>query len=319
MKHRVLGKTGLKVSRLSFGCASLGSMYRKVEEPAGIRAVHTAHDLGINLFDVSPFYGGGAAETILGKALKDVPRETYYLASSTGRFYKPDCGLFRDTEFDFSRERIFKSFKESCSRLNVDYLDVLQLHDIENVNLNQVVEESIPALVELKKQGKIRFCGITGYPLKIFRVVLEQTDDVDVILTFGHYSLHDSTILGIMDILKEKNVGIVNASVLSMGLLTNAKRLADWHPAPDDIRQLCRKAAEHCTKKGSDISRLALQFSSGNEYISTILLGTANPDNVRRSVTWIEEPLDEELLGDVLEILKPIHNKVWTQGLPENN
>ena len=319
MNYNILGKTGIQVSKLGFGAASLGSMYRDVDESEGIRAVHTAFDLGINYFDVSPFYGGTAAENVLGKALKTMPRDKYLIATKTGRFSKPDCGLFRDTEFDFSRKRIFTAFEESCRRLHVDYLDFLQLHDIENVNLDIIIEESIPALVELKRRGKIRCCGITGYPLKIFREILTKTDDVDTILTFCHYSMNDNSLLEIMSMLKEKEIGIVNASVLSMGLLTNSKKKADWHPAPDDVRDACRKAAEHCLKNGTHIAKLALQYSAANDDIHTILLGTADPEHVKDSVAFVDEPIDETLIGQVLEILEPIHNEVWLQGLPENN
>ena len=130
--------------------------------------------------------------------------------------------------------------------------------------------------------------------------------------------MNDTSLLSIMDLVKEKNVGLINASILSMGLFTG-RGTPDWHPGSDDIKEIGQKAVEHCVKRGADVSKLALQFSVDNDDISTILLGTANPENVKKSVAWLAEPIDGKLLREVLEILEPIHNKVWIEGKPENN
>src|SRR5512147_1704299 len=104
MKYAPLGNTGLCVSRLSFGASALGGVYGRVDEAEGIRAVHTALDLGINYFDVAPAYGGTAAETVLGKALRGIPRYRYYLSTKVGKYTEPG-GYGRDT-LDYSRGRI---------------------------------------------------------------------------------------------------------------------------------------------------------------------------------------------------------------------
>jgi len=309
MEYRTLGKTGLKVSVLSYGASSLGSVFRQIDEAEGIRTVHEALDLGINYIDVAPYYGITRAETVLGKALKGIPRDRYYLATKVGRY--------GDDEFDFSAKRVIASVDESLKRLGVDYVDVIQCHDIEFGSLDQVVNETIPALRRVQEQGKARFVGITGYPLKIFRYVLDRTE-VDTILSYCHYTLNDTSLEGLIPYLEEKGVGIINASPLGMGLLTN-RGTPDWHPASDEIKRTCAQAAAYCRSKGVDIAKLALQFSLSNPRIHTTLVGTANPENIRKNVRWIEEPIDEELLAEVREILKPIANKTWIVGRPENN
>src|SRR5579872_2891155 len=173
MQYRLLGETGLNVSVLSYGASPLGSVFRDIDEAEGIRTVHTALDLGINFIDVSPYYGLTRAETVLGRALASVPRDSYYLATKVGRYGA-------DT-FDFSAQRVTASVDESLTRLGIAYIDLIQCHDIEFGSLDQVVEETIRALWRLRKQGKVRFIGITGYPLKIFREVLSRTS-VDTIL-----------------------------------------------------------------------------------------------------------------------------------------
>ncbi len=309
MEYRVLGKTGLKVSALSFGASSMGSVFRPVDEAEGIRAVHVALNLGINLIDVSPYYGLTKAETVLGKALKGIPRDTYYLATKVGRY--------GDDTFDFSAGRVTASVDESLARLNAGHVDIIQCHDIEFGHLDQVVGEALPALRQLQKQGKVRFVGVTGLPLKIFRYVLDRAE-VDTILSYCHYSLNDTTLSRLVPFLKEKQVGIINASPLSMGLLSDRGAPA-WHPASAEIRAACARAAALCRARGMDLSKLALQFSVAHPDVATTLVGTASPKNIANNVRWLDEPMDQELLSQVMQILLPVRNQTWPSGRPENN
>ena len=309
MEYRDLGKTGLRVSVLSFGASSLGAVFRNVDHSDCLRTVHSAVDRGINLIDVSPYYGLTKAETELGRALKGIPRDSYYLATKVGRY--------GDAEFDFSAARVTRSVDESLTRLGVDYLDVIQCHDIEFGSLSQVVEVTIPALKALRRSGKVRFVGITGLPLKIFREVLAKTD-VDTILSYCHYSLNDDSLRDILPFLKEKGVGVINASPLSMGLLSH-RGTPPWHPAGEDIKTACRRVVSSCDELGINLEKLAVQFAVSNPEIPTTLVGTADPEHLARNLDWVEEPLDEEAFSAVLDKLSPIRNKTWASGRPENN
>jgi aryl-alcohol dehydrogenase-like predicted oxidoreductase len=309
LEYRTLGKTRLRVSALSFGASSLGGVFKPVDESVAIRTVHTALDLGINFIDVSPFYGYTKAEQVLGKALKGVPRDRYYLATKVGRY--------GDSEFDFSAERTFKSVDASLRRLGVEYLDIIQSHDNEYGDLNQVIEETIPALRRVQKEGKARFVGVTGYPLKIFDVILSRAE-VDTILSYNHYALNDTTLTSLLPWLQSEETGVINASPVSQGLLTN-NELPAWHPAPQNVRQACSAAAAYCRQQGSDIAKLAMQFSVANPAIHTTLVGTANPANLQKNVQWISEPIDQTLLAKVQEILAGIKDQGWVLGRPENN
>lgn len=309
MEYRVLGKTGLRVSALSFGGSSLGGVFREVTEGEGMRTVHTAVDLGINFIDVSPYYGLTRAETVLGKALREIPRDKYHLATKVGRY--------GDAEFDFSAERVRRSVDESLRRLQVQFIDIIQCHDIEFGALAQVIEETIPALRRIQQEGKVRFIGVTGLPLRIFRYVSERVQ-IDTILSYCHYSLNDTAFETLLPCLHEQELGIINASPLSMGLLT-VRGAPAWHPAPMDVRTTCEMAAAYCRARGVAIEQLALQFAVANPGIHTTLVGTANPENLRRNVLWAEKPPDHDLLSEVLAILEPVHNKTWPSGRPENN
>lgn len=311
MQYRKLGNTGLNVSALSFGASSLGSVFKPVDEGQGIRTVHAALEQGINLIDVSPYYGLTKAETVLGKALASasVPRDRYILSSKAGRY--------GEDAFDFSEARIVRSVDESLARLKTDYLDILHLHDIEFVPLGPILEESIPALRKLKQQGKIRYFGVTGFPLKIFQTVLSQTS-VDVIISYCHYSLNNNRLLGLLPLLEQKGVGLINASPIAMGLLSR-QGAPDWHPATEEIKAACRRAAAYCDERGADLSKLAVQYAVHNPRIPTTLVGTANPANIEKNIAWASEPIDLDLFQEVQERLRPIHNLTWPVGLPENN
>lgn len=311
MQYRALGHTGLNVSTLSFGASSLGSVFRATDDNEAIRTVHTALDLGINFIDVSPYYGDTKAETVLGKALRGIKRDRYYLATKVGQY---------GNTFDFSAERVTRSLDESCARLGVDYIDLLQCHDIEFVNLDQIVNETLPALVRLKEAGRIGHVGITGLPLNIFTKVIDRAPSgtVETILSFCHYELNDTSLESLLPYCAKNRVGVINASPTGMGALTE-RGAPDWHPASPEIIAGCRRAVEYCRSIGEDIVKLAVQFSISHPDIATTLVGTANPDNIRKNISYAEEPMDEELLGKVLEILKPIHNHNFTRGLPENH
>lgn len=309
MKFRSLGKTGLQLSWLSFGASSLGAEFRSIDLGEAMRSVRVALDLGMNFIDTSPFYGRGLSECLLGPALREVPRDSYYLGTKLGRY---DLA-----HFDFSARRVVESVDVSLHRMGTDHLDIILCHDIEFVDMAQIVEETLPALRKLKEQGKVRFIGISGYPMNIFRYVLDRTD-LDVVLSYNHYTLQNTMYADLVPYLKTRGVGVMNAAPFSARLLTNAE-LPPWHKATPQVRAVARQAAEHAAARGVDIAQLAVQFSIANEDMTTCIVGSANPENVKKWVAWADQPLDQTLLDEVLEILKPIHNWFYIEGKPENN
>jgi len=311
MEYRTLGRTGLTVSKLAFGGSSIGSQFRSVAEDEGIRTVHTALDHGINLIDTAPYYGLTKAEKVLGKALKGVGRDRYLLATKVSRF-GPNI-----EDFDFSAKRVATSIEESMKRIGVDYFDFVQVHDMEFGDINQIIRETLPALREAQRQGKVRFVGITCLPIRLFKEVMDQVD-VDQIQSYCHYGLNDAALTDQLPYLKGKQVGIFNSAPLAMRLLTQEPP-PEWHPAPATVVAKCAEAAAYCASQGADLAKLALQFSVAHPDIHTTIVGTASPDRILENIRQIEEPLDTDLLAKVQEILKPIHNVTWPSGRPENN
>ncbi|XXG49000.1 hypothetical protein AAC387_Pa02g3301 [Persea americana] len=316
LERRDLGLTGLKLSCIGFGASPLGNVFGAVSEDEANSAVRLAFSLGINFFDTSPYYGGTLSEKVLGKALRAVgaPREEFVVSTKCGRYVEG---------FDFSAERVTKSIDESLERLGLDYVDILQCHDIEFGDLDQIVNETIPALLKLKQVGKIRFIGITGLPLGIFTYVLDRVPpgSVDVILSYCHYSINDSTLEDLLPYLKSKGVGVISASPLAMGLLTE-NGPPEWHPASPELKSACRAAGAHCKGKGENIAKIALQYSLLNREISSVLVGMNSVRQVQENVAAAVEVTtvgkDEELLKEVEAILVPVKNQTWPSGIQKS-
>ena len=205
MEFRQLGNTDMQLSVISFGASSLGSEFVPVDLQDALQSVPTALDCGMNFIDTSPYYGRGIGEVLLGIALKGIPRDQYYLGTKLGRYH--------ESHFEFSAKRVRESVDVSLHRLGTDYLDIILCHDIEFVEMQQVVDETIPALREIQQQGKVRYIGMSGYPMKIFKFVLDQTD-LDVVLSYNHYTLQNTMFGDLAPYLKEKGVGILNLSLI---------------------------------------------------------------------------------------------------------
>ena len=227
MQTRLLGTTGMRLPILGFGASSLGQEFRKVSLEEALRSVHVALECGLNFIDTSPFYGRGMSEVLLGIALREVPRSSYLLCTKLGRY---------DLQhFDFSAHRVAESVDVSLHRLGTDHLDIVLCHDIEFVPMQQIVDETLPALRRAQKQGKVRFVGISGYPQKIFRFVADQAE-LDCVLSYNQYTLQNTRFAEeSIPYLQERGVGIMNAGPFSARLLTNAP-LPAWLKEPEADR-----------------------------------------------------------------------------------
>ena len=307
-----LGRTGMQVSRLSFGASSLGSVFHSTKLNESIDAVIAAVDGGIHFIDVSPYYGHYKAETVLGEALRNIPRDKYYLSTKVGRYGEDG----RNT-WDYSAERVTRSVYESMERLGIDHIDLINVHDIEfqgrmEGGLQKIVDETLPALTELKRKGVVSHVGITDLQLENLKWVIEHVDDgtVESVLNFCHYCLCDDALSDYLDFFEQHGVGIVNASPLSMGLLSQ-RGVPDWHPAPKPLVEACARAARHCADKGYAIERLAMQYSVSNPRIATTLFSSANPENVKRNLLWASEEPDWQLVSEVKDIIGDQQRVTW--------
>lgn len=310
MDYTELGKTGINVSRLSFGASALGGVFGDIDEADGIRAVHAALDAGINYFDVAPAYGGTVAETVLGKALKGIPRDRYFLSTKAGKYTAP--GSYGADVLDYSSSRIRAGLEESLKRLGVDQIDIIHLHDFEyqgGAQTESAFAEGFPTLVALKHEGRVGAVSAGIYPLDLWQRVIAEAP-VDAILTHNHYCLNDTRGLELVEPSRAKNIGMINASPFASGLLTGGK-VAAWHPANTEERKLFTEAAAFCERQGSSIAKLAFQFSCQQSPFHTTMFSTARSTSLQRNLAWYGEPYDASLLAEVRNILAPVMNHQW--------
>jgi L-galactose dehydrogenase len=312
MRYNLLGGTGMRVSALGFGASSLGAVFRPVTLDACIETVHAALDGGINFIDVAPLYGDTLAETNLGRALQGIARDRYYLATKVGSYNEARH------HYDFSRATTERSVEHSLRRLGVDTIDLIQCHDIEFADHDQIVED--PARAASAEGAGPR------PPRRHHRPAARH-------LSFPHRPgrarhRRDGPLLLPLHAERRlprrrhplppgKGIGIINAAPTGMGLLS-PRPLPAWHPASPAIVAGCRQAVAHCQAKGADIVKLAVQFACSHPAIATTCVGTADPAEIRRNIACLDAPIDEKLLAEVRAILAPIHNHNFTRGLPQH-
>ncbi|MFL6414348.1 MAG: aldo/keto reductase [Bryobacteraceae bacterium] len=308
MNYRTLGKTGLSVSQIGFGASPLGDVFGKADPSEATRAVHRAIDVGINLFDVSPYYGHTLAEERLGKALTG-RREKVLLATK--------CGRYGAESFDFSATRIRRSIDESLTRLQTDYVDLFLAHDIEFGNVEQIISETVPALREIQQSGKARYIGVTGYPLQMLKSVAER-ERIDVILSYCRYNLLVTDLdADLAPSAKSRKIGLINASPLHMGLLSGSP-IPTWHPAPASVRRAAADIIDFCRKHKLDPAVLALRFCIEHPYVASTLVGMSTREQVESNLKALTFEIEPALLHQIQEIAAPAKDIVWPSGSPEN-
>ena len=304
--RRPLGKTGLSVSVLSQGGAAIGQQYGPVSLAEAADCVHAAIDAGVNLIDTSAYYGKGRSEEVLGEVLRGGWREKVHVCTKAGR-------LDRDV-FDFSPEGTRRCFENSLRRLRTDYVDILLAHDIEfATDYEYVFTETANILHRLKKEGKARFVGMSCYPLGLLKRAIERCN-LDVVISYAHCNLWNTRLLTeLLPVAERHGVGVINASPLAMGLLTN-QGPPPWHPAPPAVKDACRAAAGLCRPRGADVAFLGMQFCLAEKRVPSTITGTAKADELAANLRALAEPIDAALLADVRRVLEPVRNRTWPSG-----
>jgi L-galactose dehydrogenase len=307
--YRKFGKTGLEVSVIAFGASPLGNVFGDMDASASSRVVGAAVDRGINLFDVSPYYGMTLAEERLGQALQPY-RAQVLLATK--------CGRYGSNDFDFSAPTIVREFDESLRRLRTDHVDLLQAHDIEFAGIRQILDETLPAMERLKEQGKVRFIGVTGYwPGLLARVASEAY--LDCVLNYCHSNLFVDDIDAELAPTAERiGIGLLNASPMHMGLL-GERPIPAWHPASKPVRNAALKVRQACEHHGVNPGTLALHACLNHRIVAATLVGLSNEEEVAAACAALDWTPPSDLLNEVRDILEPVHNCVWSSGLPENH
>lgn len=309
MEYRILGRTGLEVSALSFGTAPISGMYGAIDKAAAQRAVKYAVDCGINLFDICPDYGNDSVESLVKDALGR-RRAEVILAVKAGRFDR--------RRFDYSRPYIKKSVEYSLRNLGTDHVDILNIQDIEYGDREQVLNEAYGAALELKKEGKCRFIGMSGYPLACLREAVE-TCGLDVVLTYGHFNLLNGLMLTeLLPYAEQNGIGVINAGATALGLLTRrvlkAGGVQEWHPAPQSLVRVCRRIVQYLLDIGIEPVEFALEYIFWEKTVPTTIVGMSEWQHVEQNLKTISNRPNQQVLESVMSLIKPVNDLTWAES-----
>ncbi|XP_053624275.1 uncharacterized protein LOC128683077 [Plodia interpunctella] len=289
MKYNQLGTTDMKLSHISLGGASFSNIYAKFEEDKSIQLIKEAFEQGVNYIEVSPWYGQGSSERTVGKALKGIPRDSYYIGGKVGRYE-----LAVEKMFDFSAERVAASLDYSLSLLELDYVDLIQIHDPTfTADTSVILKETLPALERAVKDGKARYVGIADYDLDLMKEIVEESDvKISSVLSYAKSTVIDNRLQNYTKFFKSKGVGVINAAATGMGLLSNMGP-QPWHPASDDIKALCKQASEYCKSQNVELARLATWFTLSQPDIATNLCGVVTREQLFDTLRCLSHGLDQ--------------------------
>jgi len=290
-----LGRTPLSVTRFGLGTAPLAGLYEAVPEDQALQVITRAWDEGVRHFDTAPLYGFGNAETRLGKALHDKPREEFVLASKVGRLLRADAPPepgqnFRGTPpvnpvFDFSYDGVMRSVDESLERLQLDRIDILHIHDPDN-HYDDALHGAYKALDHLRSEGVIRAVG-AGMNQAEMLARFAREGNFDCFLLAGRYTLLDQIALDeLLPICVERGIAIIAAGVYNSGILADPKLGARYNyaTAPEPLLERARKIRAVCDRNGVPLKAAALQFPIGHPAVSCVVVGC-------RSVAQLDESL----------------------------
>ncbi len=312
---REIGNTGLRVTCLGFGGASLGNMYRPADADEAVRAISSAYRRGVRYFDTAPMYGFGKSERIFGAALKDLPRESFVLSSKVGRLIlkgTPSAGSektpFVDLPglhpvFDYSRDGVLRSIEESLKRLQLDRIDIAYIHDpdVED-SYDQALGETYPTLDELRRQGTVKAVGVGMNQAEMLERFAREAD-FDCFLLAGRYTLLDQIALQqLLPLCLEKGISIVIGGAYNSGILaTGAREGAHYNyaPAPPEILEKTRRLEEICLRHGVPLKAAALQFPFGHPAVVSNIPGTRSVKRFEENLTLMKHPIPDEFWAEL--------------------
>ncbi|HYN70058.1 MAG TPA: aldo/keto reductase [Candidatus Eisenbacteria bacterium] len=314
-----LGRTGLRVTRLGLGAASIGGLFEAVSDADAIATVDHAWDIGVRLFDMAPLYGYGHAERRVGMALAGRPRDDYVLSTKVGRLVRPtaeiapgadidrqrfgdrDDAFYVRTEpvrivFDYSADGVRRSIEESLERLGLDRIDIALIHDPDD-HWQAAIEEAYPALHRLREEGLIRAIG-AGMNQSAMLARFAREGDFDAFLVAGRYTLLDQEALPeLLPLCVERGIGVLVGGVMNSGVLADPRPGSrfNYTPAPADVIQRARRLAEVCERLAVPLRAAAIQFPLAHPAVRSLVAGVRRIDHLDEYPALMRRPIPDDL------------------------
>jgi D-threo-aldose 1-dehydrogenase len=315
MKTRALGAGGVAVTEFGFGGASVGNLYRAIDDDTATGAVAAAFEAGVRYFDTAPHYGLGLSERRLGRALAGYPRTGLVLSTKVGRLLEANpaptgsdlaAGGFQVADdlrrrFDFSADGVRRSLESSLLRLGVDHVDIVYLHDPDD-HLDEAVNQAVPALVSWRDQGIV---GAIGVGMNNWQGPLRMVREtpIDVVMLAGRWTLLDRSGAPLMDECAQRGVSVVAAAPYNSGLLARPRPAADAHfnygPAGAELVHQANRLADACERYGVSLPAAALQFPLRHPAVCSVVAGTRDAGQVAEALNRLGTHIPEQLWQDL--------------------
>ncbi|HSX73651.1 MAG TPA: aldo/keto reductase [Shinella sp.] len=309
MKTRTIGRTDLAVTEFSFGTAALGGLYRACPRDAAMETLEAAWDEGLRYFDTAPWYGFGLAERRVGDFLRDRPKGSWVLSSKVGRVMVPVADdkvpsygyvdpLPFDVRYDYSYDGIMRSLELSYTRLGLNRIDILYVHDIGRMThgdrhehyWSQLTEGGgFRALGKLRDEGSTKAVGLGVNEVPVCLDVMRQAD-IDCILLAGRYTLLEQESLPLMDECARRGVGIVVAGPFNSGILAGNRKF-NYADAPADVLARVDALRAACEEQGISLQAAALQFPLAHPAVVTIVSGARTAEQITSNIAWFSETI----------------------------
>ena len=304
-----LGRTPLEVTRLGLGTAPLGGLFEALADDDAHRVVEAAWSAGIRFFDTAPQYGNGLAEQRLGAVLRTKPRDQFVLATKVGRLLRAGAPPQSDTfpgapplnpVFDFSYDGVMRSVEESVTRLGIDSIDILHIHDPDE-HFADALSGAYPALDRLRAEGTIRAVG-AGMNQAEMLARFAREANFDCFLLAGRYTLLDQ--VGLKELLPlcvERGIAIIAGGVFNSGILADPKPGAhyNYQAAPGELVRRAARIKTLCERHGASLKAVAIQFPLGHRAVQTVLTGCRSVDEVNENVEAFQAPIPPAVWQDL--------------------
>jgi D-threo-aldose 1-dehydrogenase len=326
-RHTTRNGAVLPFSVVGLGTAPIGDLYEKLDEKTAISTVESAFKAGVTIYDTSPHYGNGLAESRLGAGLRHANRDEFLISTKVARVMNPFAkpageradvyspgfagGFPHAASFDYSRDGTMRSIEHSLLRMGLDRLDIVLIHDCDiwthgpndvEQRFKEAMDGAYRALDDLRSQKVISAIG-TGLNESPMAVRFARAGDFDVAMLAGRYSLLVQDALDeFLPLAVEKKMGIMLAGVFNSGILATGAipgARYDYAPASPEIMDKVRMIEAICAAHGTNIRRAALQFSLAHPAIVSVVLGGVTPQEIQSNVTDVSEKVPVGLWADL--------------------
>jgi D-threo-aldose 1-dehydrogenase len=314
IETRQLGQRGPSVTKIGLGCAPFGNLFTEVSDEDVQATVDTAWEGGVRFFDTAPLYGHGLSEIRLGKALAKYPREQYVLASKVGRLLREPVNrisptIFKNVPdlepiFDYGSKAVLTSIDESLDRLNVDYLDVVHVHDPDD-HEDWAINEAFPTLIQLRDEGVVKAVGCGMNQTKSLTRFVHEVD-LDCLLLAGRYTVLDNASGSeLLHLCREKNIGVILGGIFNSGLLANPEKnkTFDYVDASSEIVQKAQELSELAQSYGVSLAHAAVQFGLRHTGVSSIVIGARTSIEIDQDLSYASEIIPDAF-WDALQTLR---------------